>query len=90
MKGKTMIETTFDENLENESPQKTFEYYLKGILPQLMLFILITQEFSLCIMGVEAIQKSFYDTQSYQLLILRYILIIVTYYMFSKDYKSVA
>jgi hypothetical protein len=41
-------------------------------------------------MGVEAIQKSFYDTQSYQLLILRYILIIVTYYMFSKDYKSLA
>ena len=90
MKGKSLIETTLDEYSENESTRNVFKYYFQGILPQFMLFILLTQQFSLLIMGIEASQNSFYPTKSYLFLTLRYMLITVTYYMFAKDYKSLA
>ena len=90
MKGNSLIEATLDEFSENESSRKVFKYYLNWVLPQLILFILLAQQISLGIMEYEVLQKSFYDSRSYHLLVLRYMLIVVTYYMFSKDYKSVA
>ena len=90
MKGNSLIEATLDEFSENESSRKVFKYYLNGVLPQLILFILLAQQISLGIMEYEVLQKSFYDSRSYHLLVLRYMLVVVTYYMFSKDYKSVA
>jgi hypothetical protein len=41
-------------------------------------------------MGWEAFSSDFYPTTMPLYLILRYLLIIVTYYMFCKDYKSIA
>ena len=41
-------------------------------------------------MGIEAYKNSFYPTHMPMYIALRYLLIMVTYYMFSKDYKSVA
>jgi uncharacterized membrane protein len=90
MKGNSLIEATLDEFSENESSRKVFKYYLNWVLPQLILFILLAQQISLGIMEYEVLQKSFYDSRSYHLLVLRYMLIVVTYYMFAKDYKSVA
>jgi hypothetical protein len=41
-------------------------------------------------MGWEALNNNFYITSMPFYIILRYLLIIVTYYMFCKDYKSLA
>lgn len=41
-------------------------------------------------MGIEAFQTSFYPTPMPFYIALRYLLVIVTYFLFSKDYKSVA
>jgi hypothetical protein len=41
-------------------------------------------------MGIEAFQSAFYPTQMLMYIALRYLLITVTYFMFSKDYKSLA
>lgn len=41
-------------------------------------------------MGIEASGNSFYPTTMPMYIILRYLLITVTYFLFSKDYKSVA
>jgi hypothetical protein len=41
-------------------------------------------------MGVEAIKYDFYPTTMPLYILVRYLLIIVTYYMFCKDYKSIA
>jgi hypothetical protein len=41
-------------------------------------------------MGWEAFKEDFYPTVMPLYIILRYLLIIVTYYMFCKDYKSIA
>jgi uncharacterized membrane protein len=90
MKGESLIETSLDEFSENSSTRKVFKYYLKGVLPYLIIFILLAQQISLAIVMSEVFLKSFYDTKSYHLLLLRYMLMIVTYYMFAKDYKSVA
>ena len=90
MKGKSFIETTLGEFSDNEDARNVFKYYLKGVLPQLIIFILLSQQISLGIVQSEVFYKSFYDSTSYHLLVLRYMLIIVTYHMFSKDYKSVA
>jgi hypothetical protein len=84
------IDSTSDVCSEKETTENVCKYYLKGILPQFMLIILLTQQFSLLIMGIEAFQNSFYPTKSYLFLALRYVLITVTYFMFSKDYKSLA
>ena len=41
-------------------------------------------------MGIESAKNSFYPTLMPMYIALRYLLITVTYYLFSKDYKSVA
>jgi hypothetical protein len=41
-------------------------------------------------MGWEAFSEDFYPTAMPLYIILRYLLIVVTYYMFCKDYKSIA
>jgi uncharacterized membrane protein len=56
MKGNSLIETTLDEFSENTSKRDVFKYYLKGVLPQLILFILLTQQISLIIMEYEVLQ----------------------------------
>ena len=56
----------------------------------MLMFMILTQQFSLVIMGWEAFSSDFYPTTMPLYLILRYLLIIVTYYMFCKDYKSIA
>lgn len=89
MRGESLFKTIF-EVFSNESSRDVFKYYLNGVLPQLIIFILLAQQISLGIIESEVFYKSFYDSRSYHLLVLRYMLIIVTYYMFAKDYKSVA
>jgi len=42
------------------------------------------------IMGWEASYNNFYGTKMFLHMILRYFLIIVTYYMFCREYKSIA
>ncbi len=56
----------------------------------LYIFTNVFQLFCLSIMGREAYQQSFYPSLILLYSILRYILIIATYFMFSKDYKSIA
>jgi hypothetical protein len=41
-------------------------------------------------MGIEAMEYDFYPTAMPLYILVRYLLIIVTYYMFCKDYKSIA
>lgn len=41
-------------------------------------------------MGIEACQNNYYPTIMPFYIVLRYLLIIVTYFLFSKDYKSIA
>lgn len=52
--------------------------------------MIITQNFALLIMGWEASYQNFYATIMPFHIILRYLLMLVTYYMFCKDYKSIS
>lgn len=55
-----------------------------------MVFVIVMQQFILIIMALEVWGNKFYPTNFAVYIILRYFLMVMTYYMFASDYMSIA